>query len=61
MKGELLVIKQYTLEELLLQFSLGDLDLHSFIDLLCMPTLVIGVTLDGCRKECVDEGGFPKP
>jgi hypothetical protein len=44
-----------TLEELLLQLSLGDLNLDSFVNLLLMPTLVIGVVLNCCGKEGVDE------
>lgn len=45
-----------TLEELLLQFSLGDFNLDRLVDLLGMAALVVGVVLDGGRKEGVDEG-----
>lgn len=47
-----------TLEELLLKLSLCDFNLDSLINLLCMATLVVGVVLDGGRKEGVDEGGL---
>jgi hypothetical protein len=45
----------YTFEELLLQLSLGDLNLHGFVDLLRMPALVVGIVLDGRREQSVDE------
>ena len=51
----------YTFEELLFQFSLGDLNLYGFVNLFRMTALVIGVILDGCREEGVDEGGLSKP
>ena len=44
-----------TLEELLLELSLGDLDLDSLVDLLLVTSLVVGIVLDGCREESVDE------
>jgi len=44
-----------TLEKLLFQLSLGDLDLYSLIHLLGMSTLVIRVVLDSCGEESVDE------
>ena len=47
-----------TLEELLLQLSLGDLDFDRLVDLLLVPALVIGVVLDGRGEEGVDEGGL---
>ena len=47
-----------TLEELLLQLSLGDLDLDSLVDLLRMAAAVVGVVLDGSGEEGVDEGGL---
>lgn len=47
-----------TLEELLLKLCLGDLDLDRLVDLLLVSALVIGIVLDGGRKEGVDEGGL---
>lgn len=49
-----------TLEELLLQLSLCDLDLDSLVHLLLVSALVIGIILDGRREEGVDEGGLSK-
>lgn len=49
-----------TLKELLLQFSLGNFDLDSLINLLLVSTLVVGIVLDGGREESVDEGGLSK-
>ena len=45
-----------TLEELLLELGLGDLNLDRLVDLLLVPALVIGVVLDGRGEEGVDEG-----
>ncbi len=47
-----------TLEELLLQLRLGDLDLDCLIDLLLVPPPVVGIVLDGGREQRVDEGGL---
>jgi hypothetical protein len=47
-----------TLEELLLQLSLGDLDLDGLVNLLLVSALVVGVVLDGRREQRVDEGGL---
>lgn len=47
-----------TLEELFLQLSLGDLDLHGLVDLLLVPALVVGIVLDGGGEKGVDEGGL---
>ena len=44
-----------TFEELLFQFSLCDFNLDSLVDLLSMPSLVIGVVLDGGGEQGVDE------
>ncbi len=44
-----------TLEELLLELSLGNLNLHGLVDLLLVPPLVIGIVLDGSREQGVDE------
>ncbi len=44
-----------TLEELLLELSLGDFNLDSLVDLLLMTTLVVGIVLDGGREQRVDE------
>lgn len=51
---------QRTLEELLLQLSLGDLDLDSLVDLLLVTALVIGIVLDGSREKSVDESSLAK-
>lgn len=45
-----------TLEEFLFQFSLGNLNLNSLVDLLCVSALVVGVVLDCGREQGVDEG-----
>jgi hypothetical protein len=45
-----------TLEELLLQLSLGYLNLDCLVDLLLVAFLVVGVVLDCGREKCVDEG-----
>lgn len=52
--------RRSTLEELLFQLGLGDLDLHSLINLLCMTTPVVGVILDGRGEESINESGFSK-
>ena len=44
-----------TLEELLLELSLGDLNLDSLVHLLVVSSLVVGIVLDGGREEGVDE------
>jgi hypothetical protein len=44
-----------TLEELLFQLGLGNLNLDRLVDLLLVPTLVVGVVLNGCGEERVDE------
>jgi hypothetical protein len=45
----------FTLEELLLELSLGDLNLHRLVNLLLMAALVVCVVLDCGREEGVDE------
>ena len=45
-----------TLEELLLQLSLCDLNLDGLVDLLLVTALVIGIVLNSCREQGVDEG-----
>jgi hypothetical protein len=45
-----------TLEELLLQLSLGDLNLDRLVDLLLVSALVVGIVLDGGGEQRVDEG-----
>lgn len=44
-----------TFEKLLFQLSLGDLDLHSPVNLLLVAAFVVGVVLDGGREQGVDE------
>lgn len=51
----------HTLEELLLQLGLGDLDLDRLIDLLLVPALVVGIVLDGGGEEGVNEGRLAQP
>lgn len=48
----------HTLEELLLQLGLGDLDLDGLVDLLLVAALVVCIVLDGGGEEGVDEGGL---
>jgi len=50
-----------TLEELLLKLGLGDLDLDSFVDLLLVALLVVGIVLDGSGEKRVNEGGLAQP
>jgi hypothetical protein len=45
-----------TLEEFLLQFGLGYLDLDCLIYLLLVALLMVGIVLNGGREESVDEG-----
>lgn len=47
-----------TLEELLLELSLGDLNLDSLVHLLVVSSLVVGIVLDGGGEEGVDEGSL---
>ena len=47
-----------TLEELLLELGLGDLNLDSLVHLLVVSSLVVGIVLDGGGEEGVDEGGL---
>jgi hypothetical protein len=47
-----------TLEELLFQFSLCDLDLDRLVHLLRMSLLVVGVVLDCGGEEGIDKGGL---
>lgn len=47
-----------TLEELLFQFGLCDLDLDRLVYLLRMSSLVVGVVLDGRGEQGIDEGGL---
>lgn len=49
-----------TLEKLLLELSLGDLDLNSLVDLLLVSALVVGIVLDGGGEEGVDKGRLSK-
>jgi hypothetical protein len=49
-----------TLEELLLQLSLCDLDFHGLVYLLVVAALVVGVVLNGGGEEGVDEGRLSK-
>jgi hypothetical protein len=47
-----------TLEELLLELGLGDLNLDSLVHLLVVSSLVVGIVLDGGGEEGVDEGSL---
>lgn len=47
--------REPTLEELLLELGLGDLDLDGLVDLLLVASLVVGIVLDGGREEGVDK------
>lgn len=46
----------FTLEELLFEFGLGDLNLDGLVNLLLVATLVVCVVLDCGREESVDKG-----
>ena len=46
----------HTLEELLLQLGLCDLDFDSLVNLLCVSALVVGIVLNCGREKGVDEG-----
>lgn len=48
--------RKHTLEELLLELGLGDLDLDSLVDLLLVSPLVVGIVLDSGGEQGVDEG-----
>ena len=48
----------HTLEELLLELSLGDLNLNRLVHLLVVSSLVVGIVLDGGGEEGVDEGSL---
>ena len=48
----------HTLEELLLQLALGDLDLDRLVHLLHVSALVVGIILNRSREEGVDKGGL---
>lgn len=48
--------RQHTLEKLLLELGLGDLDLDGLVDLLLVSALVVGIVLDGGGEKGVDEG-----
>lgn len=52
------VCARRTLEELLLQLGLCDLDLNSLVHLLDVAALVVRIVLDGGGEERVDEGGL---
>jgi hypothetical protein len=47
-----------TLEELLLELGLGDLNLNGLVDLLLMALAVVGIVLDGGGEQGVDESGL---
>lgn len=47
-----------TLEELLLELGLCNLNLNSLVNLLLMTAFVICVVLDGCGEESVDKGSL---
>lgn len=48
----------HTLEELLFQLSLCDLNLNGLVNLLRVSSSVVGVVLDRCREKGVDECGL---
>lgn len=47
-----------TLEKLLLQLGLGDLNLNGTVNLLLVTALVVGIVFDGGREEGVDKGSL---
>ena len=50
------VCTKHTLEELLFQLCLCNLNLNSLVNLLCVSALVVCIILDGGREQSVDEG-----
>lgn len=52
---------QAHLEKFLLQFGLGDLNFDRLVNLLGMAAAVIGVILNGCGEEGVDERRLAQP
>lgn len=50
-----IMIVSRTFEELLLQFSLCDLNFNGLVDLFGVSLLVVGVVFDCSREKCVDE------
>ena len=44
-----------TFEELLLQFSLCDLNFDGLVDLFSVSLFVVGVVLDRSGEKCIDE------
>lgn len=50
-----------TLEELLLQLGLGNLNLDGLVDLLLVSSLVVGIVLDGGGEKRVDKGSLAQP
>ena len=48
----------HTLEELLLELGLGDLNLDGLVHLLVVSSLVVGIVLDGGGEEGVDESSL---
>lgn len=50
------LLQSHTLEELLLQLGLCDLNLDCLVHLLMVSSLVIGIVFDGGGEERVDEG-----
>jgi hypothetical protein len=49
-------MRNHTLEELLLELGLGDLDLDGLVHLLLVSAFVVGVVLDRGGEQRVDEG-----
>lgn len=58
MKEGISCVLLHTLEELLFQLSFCDLDFDGLVDLLLVSPLVVGIVLDGCGEEGVDECGL---
>ena len=52
--------KLHTLEELLFQLGLGNLNLNGLVHLLCVAAPMVCVVLDGGREEGVDKGRLPQ-
>ena len=52
--------KKRTFEELLFEFRLGDLNLHSLIYLLSVTSPVVCIVFYGCGEQSVDESSFPQ-
>lgn len=59
--GIFLKMSMNTFEKLLFQFCLGNLNLNSLVNLLRVPSFMVGVIFDCGRKKGVDECSLAQP